>query len=140
MIDKGLIPSFLSQLITAFFYFNVQTCNDLLLNDFFDLNGHVYCERDYYEKRSFHCRMCDQIIFGSFIEFEGSQYHPEHFMCWNCQCNLSADESESRKKDGKGGSEFRKVVLQKDTEGVIEEVDALLCMSCLKALSADDEK
>lgn len=52
---------------------------------FFENDGHPYCEDDYCEKFSARCKGCGKAIHGDYIQALGSTWHREHLVCAICQ-------------------------------------------------------
>ena len=48
-------------------------------------DGEPYCEKDYHQRFSPRCAGCRQPIIGSYVSAMGRSWHPEHFLCANCQ-------------------------------------------------------
>lgn len=67
-------------------HFICIVCNvSLHGSKFHHKDGLFYCTRDYTNKYCHTCKHCnDKIVSGSVIQAFGSYYHPEHFVCKQC--------------------------------------------------------
>ncbi|CAG5120438.1 unnamed protein product, partial [Candidula unifasciata] len=53
--------------------------------DFHEKNGKAYCREDYFQMFAPKCGGCAQPIMENYISALNRQWHPECFVCWECQ-------------------------------------------------------
>jgi hypothetical protein len=67
-------------------HFVCSHCNqELGTQNFFDRDGRAYCEPDYHQLFSPRCAHCQQAILDKCISALDRTWHPEHFVCHDCQ-------------------------------------------------------
>eukprot|EP00834_Sanchytrium_tribonematis_P003917 NODE_170_length_14437_cov_1.447273.p7 type:complete len:241 gc:universal NODE_170_length_14437_cov_1.447273:13970-13248(-) len=59
-------------------------CDTKLVDEIYDLQGHVYCLEHYEEICNSKCGYCDELITDSYITALEKKWHPEHFFCSHC--------------------------------------------------------
>ncbi|KAI0988456.1 hypothetical protein GJ496_008683 [Pomphorhynchus laevis] len=72
--------------------FSCSVCHDTFDSGYFyELNGKPFCETHYYLEKGLICYKCNKSINGRCITAISKRYHPEHFLCSFCSCQLSRD-------------------------------------------------
>ena len=78
--------------------YNCQTCAVVYLQEcrmpfgsgnFFEHDGLPYCETHFHAHRGSLCAGCHKPVTGRCITAMYRKYHPEHFVCSFCQCQLN---------------------------------------------------
>ncbi|KAL5017333.1 hypothetical protein ScPMuIL_006922 [Solemya velum] len=64
--------------------FRCFKCKKCLSNWYFEKNGRLYCKRDYWALFGDSCHRCSHIISGPVMVAGEHRYHPECFVCSNC--------------------------------------------------------
>lgn len=80
-------------------HFKCFDCNKTLSVIFFELNGSIYCDDHYYERKGEICEGCKSIIKGPSIDAIGKKWHSNHFVCSFCSEVLAV--SQFTEKNGK---------------------------------------
>jgi len=71
-------------------HFKCFSCRKLLGGQtYYESNGEVYCEQDYYRQTGLICAQCGQKISGKSVSALEKKWHPEHFLCHNCHKPLA---------------------------------------------------
>ena len=52
---------------------------------FFEVDGKLYCEDDYYPRFAPTCTRCDKLIKDEYVEIDGLNYHSNCFLCADCK-------------------------------------------------------
>jgi hypothetical protein len=79
--------------------FKCCTCHKALGGQLFIAHeGKVYCEADYATRFNPRCGHCNELIVGEYIMAMDKAWHPDHFVCTKCQCQL---QGVCHQKDGK---------------------------------------
>ena len=67
-------------------HFTCTTCNmELGRKNFFERDGKPYCELDYHTLFSPRCAACDGPILDKCVSALDQAWHPEHFVCEECE-------------------------------------------------------
>eukprot|EP00835_Amoeboradix_gromovi_P000704 NODE_26_length_35450_cov_0.398320.p14 type:complete len:231 gc:universal NODE_26_length_35450_cov_0.398320:10945-11637(+) len=61
-----------------------KACDKALLDEVYDLQGHIYCLEHYEEINGSKCGFCNELITESYINALDKKWHPEHFFCSHC--------------------------------------------------------
>ncbi|CAG2100472.1 unnamed protein product [Medioppia subpectinata] len=81
-------------------HFTCLSCGaELGTKNFFERDGHPYCETDYHKLFSPKCAYCSASILDKCITALDRTWHPEHFFCAHCGKNFGDDGY--HEKDGK---------------------------------------
>ena len=66
--------------------FLCSICNKKLAGGmFFEVDGKLYCEDDYYPRFAPTCTRCDKLIKDEYVDIDGLNYHSTCFKCVDCQ-------------------------------------------------------
>ncbi|XP_060081124.1 LIM domain kinase 1-like, partial [Ylistrum balloti] len=64
--------------------FRCSKCEKCLSNWYFERNGRLYCKQDYWTLFGDACNKCTETITGPVMVAGEHKYHPECFVCFNC--------------------------------------------------------
>ncbi|XP_074649485.1 PDZ and LIM domain protein 5-like isoform X3 [Tubulanus polymorphus] len=67
-------------------HFTCANCNVKLIDiGFIEIDGRLYCERDYEQYFAPHCTKCKQTIVGDCVNALSQTWHPHCFLCTHCR-------------------------------------------------------
>ncbi|KAG9464220.1 hypothetical protein GDO78_020290 [Eleutherodactylus coqui] len=73
-------------------HFVCAHCKSLIgTTNFFEKDGHPYCERDYFALHAPRCALCDLPILQNLVTALGRTWHPEHFCCKICRKSIGEE-------------------------------------------------
>jgi len=103
--------------------FSCCKCNtELGGKPFIEKDKKFYCENDYYDAFSPKCGYCDETIKGQYISALDQSWHPDHFLCTECDQPFV-------------GNQFRKHDNKPYCEEHYKELFASTCAKCSKAIT-----
>eukprot|EP00004_Rigifila_ramosa_P027354 TRINITY_DN888_c1_g1_i1.p1 TRINITY_DN888_c1_g1~~TRINITY_DN888_c1_g1_i1.p1 ORF type:complete len:398 (+),score=77.32 TRINITY_DN888_c1_g1_i1:40-1194(+) len=119
----------------------------------FELEDKMYCERDYNHLINSTCAGCKQPIDGRSISALGRQWHPEHFVCTDCDKSFDGGKYFERDKKaycqlhfyarfGSVCDRCQKPVSSQavNTMGKVWHTECFKCTGCEKSLAGDTPK
>ncbi|XP_064619331.1 paxillin-like isoform X2 [Lineus longissimus] len=81
-------------------HFTCKSCDqELGTQNFFERDGHSYCERDYHSLFAPRCAFCNGPILDQCVTALDKTWHTEHFVC--AQCHRPFDDGGFHEKNGK---------------------------------------
>ncbi len=72
-------------------YQNKECGQEFKSTSFYEYNGMPYCKLHYHNISGSFCHACHQPINGRCISAMSKKFHPEHFSCSFCLCQLKYD-------------------------------------------------
>ncbi|XP_057306957.1 prickle planar cell polarity protein 3-like isoform X2 [Hydractinia symbiolongicarpus] len=74
--------------------FSCATCEEMLADLIYCFrDGQIFCLRHHAEQIKPRCCMCDELIFGGeYIRTDEKSYHSQHFVCCQCERELSGEQ------------------------------------------------
>ncbi|XP_015927696.1 LIM domain kinase 1 isoform X2 [Parasteatoda tepidariorum] len=73
--------------------FRCTMCQNPVVGTFFEKDGLVYCQKDYWNEFGEKCHDCKQFISGPVMVAGDHKFHPECFTCDNCNSYIGDGES-----------------------------------------------
>ncbi|GIY79423.1 LIM domain kinase 1 [Caerostris extrusa] len=70
-----------------------SVCQHQVIGSFFEKDGLIYCQKDYWNKFGEECHDCKQFISGPVMVAGDHKFHPECFKCDNCRNYIGDGES-----------------------------------------------
>lgn len=73
--------------------FKCSVCQHQVIGSFFEKDGLIYCQKDYWNEFGEECHDCKQFISGPVMVAGDHKFHPECFKCDNCSNFIGDGES-----------------------------------------------
>ncbi|GBP71901.1 LIM domain kinase 1 [Eumeta japonica] len=72
--------------------FRCSVCDDPLSSWYFEKDGLLFCQTDYWVRYGESCQQCGQVITGPVMSAGDHRFHPECFACVSCGANIEDGE------------------------------------------------